>query len=240
MKTIFAVFITVVTVMALILKKEYRMRILMAYAGVLILFSYVYDCLLIGNIVPFYRPVSQTFYQKEFLSEGQYPDSLLPLILKGRTVYVKNDPYTIDEAKAEGKDYLYAYYHGTNLKNYAAFAGAEVVEDETMNETMVNDSLLKEDFERFGSANDMFRYSFMMNDFWEELGNYFTYQWYYYDHLGEISVFVNPSEDGKGEDIADADELVILWDSSHEKEEENIYIMTKAYYEDSVRNAAFD
>ncbi|MCR4738638.1 MAG: hypothetical protein K5886_00090 [Lachnospiraceae bacterium] len=235
MKTVFALSVTIAVILLLLIKKEYRIRIITGYTGILILFNLAYDILLIKNTVPFYRPFSQTYYQKEFAQGGEYPDSLLPLILKGKKIYVKDDPYTIEEAKAEGKDYLYAYYHGVNLVNFAKFSGAEVIKDETMNDSAIPGSLRESDFECLGMANDMFRYTFLMNDFWEELGNYFTYQWYYYDHLDPIFAYANILPDKGGKDVYTSDELVILWDSSHEREEEDIYLMTKEYYDDRIR-----
>ncbi|MCR5108685.1 MAG: hypothetical protein K6B28_11045 [Lachnospiraceae bacterium] len=240
MKFIFVIALTAITVVLLLLKKEYRSKLILGYVLVLILLNIVYDTLFIHIIVPFYRPFSQCFYQTGFLERGEFPDSLLSMLLKDKKVYVKDDKYGIDEAKAEGKDYVYSYYHMVNAVNYAEFSGAEVIKDSTMNGTMVSDERLKNDFEKLGYANDMFRYTFLMNDYVEELGNYFTYFWYYFDHLSDIYAYINTGADSRGEDISEAEELVILWDSSKTKEEENIYVMTKTYYEDNIRNGNLD
>ncbi|MCR4923817.1 MAG: hypothetical protein K5931_07395 [Lachnospiraceae bacterium] len=238
MKLIFVLALTLIAAVLLIIKKEYRKVIFLSYAALMCCFNLIYDLKLSSTIVPFYRPTNQHFYQKEFLEKGEYPDSFLQVLLKDKNVYMKNDRYTIDEAKAEGKDYLYAYYHVVNMVNFADFAGAKVIQDESMNSYFLPKEKIASDFELLGYANDMFRYSFIMNDFLEELGNYFTYYWYYSDYLKEIYAYLNVEKDSKGEDISTAKDLVIWWDSSKDVEEENIYVMTKTYYEENIANGS--
>ncbi len=238
MKVIFVAALTVTACVLLLMKRSYKRQILVAYFCIIAAFSVYYNIKLLPAMpdISFNRPFMQTFYQKAFLNTGEFPDSLLPLILKGKTVYTKNDPMDFEEADAMGKNWLYGYYHVKNAVNYLKLVRAKVECDEGMNGTMVTDLQIREDFHRLGPSNDMFRYSFVCNDFWEELGNAFTYYWYYSTHLSETEVFINIGTDKNGEDINTSKELVMLWDSPMgPKEEENIYIMTKAYYEEMVR-----
>lgn len=227
MKYIAVAVLTIAVVVLLRWKKEYRGYVLTGFVIAMIMLSFVYNVRVLPSIVPFYRPINQTFYQTEFLEKGEYPDSFLPLLLKGKTVYTKDDRVTLDQAVAEGKNFVYAYYHNENAINYMELMEASVIPDAELNDARVSEAQM-EKFADLGYANDMFRYSFLLNDFWEELGNYFTYYWYYSDYLPEIHVYLN------AEGMEEADTLVVLWDGNAENEAENLYIMTEAYYESEV------
>ncbi len=216
------------------IKKEYKNRILIGFSLVMILMSALYNMRLMGKVMPSFHPTNQMFYQTSFIDKGDYPDSLLLQLFKGRTVYVKDDTFLIDEAEGHGKNYLYAYYHAKNMYWFLDMAGAETIRSEDMNDTMINEAQMKDDFVSLGNTNDMFRYCFMYNDIPDEPGNYFTYYWYYYDYLDTIKAYINQTADPSGETVFDADELVILWDAEDGTEEEDIYIMTKAYYDEAV------
>ena len=237
MKVIFVSVVTIIVCALLILKKAYRKQILWGYVLIIVLFSAYYNLRILGTIMSFHRPTLQTFYQEDYLQTGEYPDSLLPLLLEGKTVYTKDDGYAyFEDATIEGKNWLYGFYHKTNTVSYLQFLRANVISDAEMNGTMLSDSQIREEFFQLGPANDMFRYMFVFTPFADELGNAFTYYWYYSDHLSEIDVFCNINKDSNGEDIGTSDELVVLWDSPDGvTEEENFYLMTKAYYEENVR-----
>lgn len=227
MKYIAVAVLTIAVAVLLRWKKEYKGYVLTGFVIAMIFLSFVYNTRVLSSTVPFYRPINQTFYQTEFLEKGEYPDSFLPLLLKGKTVYTKDDRVTLDQAVAEGKNFVYAYYHNENAINYMELMEASVIPDAALNDAGVSEELM-EDFTDLGYANDMFRYTFLCNDFWEELGNYFTYYWYYFEYLPEIHIYLN--EEG----MEEADTLVVLWDGDAENEAENLYIMTKAYYESEV------
>lgn len=216
------------------IKNEYRNRILICFGGVMILMSGLYNVRLLGKLLPFYAPVNQTFYQTQFLENGEYPDSLLAILLKGKTVYTKDEIYQIKDTEPHGKSYLYAYYHSRNIYWFLDFAGASLVRDVDMNDFMLDGELLDKDFNELGITNDMFRYCFMHNDLPDEPGNYFTYYWYFYEYLDTIRAYMNITPDSNGETVFDADELVILWNTVDGTEEEDIYIMTKDYYDKEV------
>ncbi len=237
MKVIFITAVTIIICVLLILKREYRKQLLLAYGLIVICFSAYYNEKLLDTIMTFHRPVFQTFYQMEYPGTGEYPDSLLPLLLSGKKVYTKDDGYKdFEEAEREGRSWLYGFYHMRNTVRYLKFIKAKVEPQKDMNGTMLTGEQIEKDFYNLGPANDMYRYSFLGTDFNDEIGNYFTYYWYYSGHLSEIDVYVNTSPDSKGEDIGTSDELVVLWDSPEApKEEENFYLMTKTYYEENVR-----
>ena len=215
-------------------KSKYRLEIFFGFILIVCAASIYLNITTLKNIVSFYRPYKQAFYQEEFLKEGQFPDALLVNVFKGKKVYTKNDPYYLAMAESEGKSFHYAFYHKANAQNFIEFSGGIVTEDDSMNGTMISADDIISDFEDLGYANDMFRYTFMHNSYDEEMGNYFTYYWYYYEYLKEIHVYVlSNTEYGN---VFDSDELVFLWDSPKDKEEENFYLCTKAYYDAKVRN----
>ncbi len=222
-------------------EKSRRSIILWAYFASLILLNACFTFRFSEKIMPSYRPVSQTFYQKEFLRDGLYPDSLIPLLLSGKTVYMKNDPMDIDTAQGMGKEWLYSYYHAKNSAAYVPFIDGNAVLDQTMNETMLSKEQIEEEFERLGMANDMYRYTFICTPQWDETGSYFYYYWYYSEVLPEFFAYINTEKDSAGEDIGTSEELVLLWDSPMgEAELEDIYLMTRRYYEEKVRFAGVD
>lgn len=216
------------------LKNEYRNRILFCFGAVTILMSGLYNIRTLNRLLSFYRPVNQVFYQPEFLETGDYPDSLLINLFKGKTVYAKNDKYYVPDAEQHGKNFMYAYYHVQSIQFFLESADAELIRDDDMNNISLPAEQRDRDFEVLGNTNDMFRYCFMYNDFTEEAGNYFSYYWYYYEYLKTIRAYMNTGKDANGETIFDADELVVMWNTIDGVEEEDIYIMTKEYYDSEV------
>lgn len=227
MKYIAVAVLTIAAAVLLRWKKEYKGSVLAGYVIAMILLSVVYNMRVLPSTVPFYYPTNQTFYQTEFLEQGEYPDSFLPLLLKDKTVYTKDDRITLDQAVEEGKNFVYAYYHNENAINYMELMEARVIPDAALNNAWVDEAQM-EAFTDLGYANDMFRYTFLCNDFWEELGNYFTYYWYYFEYLPEIHIYLNAVG------MEETDTFVVLWDGDAENEAENLYIMTQAYYESEV------
>ena len=163
MKVIFVSVVTIIVCALLILKKAYRKQILWGYVLIIVLFSAYYNLRILGTIMSFHRPTLQTFYQEDYLQTGEYPDSLLPLLLEGKTVYTKDDGYAyFEDATIEGKNWLYGFYHKTNTVSYLQFLRANVISDAEMNGTMLSDSQIREEFFQLGPANDMFRYMFVL------------------------------------------------------------------------------
>ena len=216
------------------IKREYKNRILLCFGVLIALMSGLYDIRLLGKLLPIYRPLNQTFYQTEFLENGEYPDSLLMLLFKDKKVYVKDEEFLLYQVEEQHKHFLYAYYHAKDVYSFLDYAGASTIRDDKMNGTMIDEDRLAEDFSELGITNDMFRYCFMYNDIQDEPGRYFNYFWYYYELLDTIRAYMNIMPDSKGETVFNADELVILWNTVDGTEEEDIYIMTKDYYDKEV------
>lgn len=216
------------------LKNEYRNRILFCFGAVTILMSGLYNVRTLNRLLQFYRPVNQAFYQPEFLEKGDYPDSLLINLFRDKTVYVKNDKYSVPDAEQHNKHFMYAYYHARSIQFFVQSAGAHYESDNDMNEINLPTELVDRDFEFLGNTNDMFRYCFMYNDFTEEAGNYFNYYWYYYEYLDTVRAYLNTAKDANGETVFDADKLVVMWNTVEGTEIEDIYIMTKEYYDSEV------
>ena len=86
----------------------------------------------------------------------------------------------------------------------------------------------RNDFNDLGIANDMLRYTFLLNKEHSKETKYFWYSWYYYSFAREESYF--PHVYVMMDEVVDADELVAIWD-----EGENLYVMTGDYYENSLK-----
>ena len=214
------------------IKTKYRMHILAAFAVLMILMNGLYNVKLLGKLLPFYRPTNQTFYQTQFLENGEYPDSLLMLMLEGKKVYIKDD--AVSAKDTHGRHWIYGYYHLYNVEWFLKSADAQPVRDAGMNGIILDETRIESDFDELGITNDMFRNSFMYNDIEKEWGNYFYYYWYYYERLGPIRAYMNVNKDSEGKTVFDSDELVLLWNAIDGVEEEDIYIMTKDYYDREV------
>ena len=245
MRYLVVIGMAVVTAVLIRRKREYTGRILACFGVVMIIMNALYNVRLIDKVLPSIRPRNQAFYQPEYLETGEYPDSLLMQLLKGRTIYVKDDVYYISDAERENKNFMYAYYHAKSMYWFLERAEAAYIKDAAMNDRMVDKEVRDSDFTRLGYTNDMFRYCFMYNDMFEEAGNYFNYYWYYYEFLDPISAYICEAADSRGETVFTSDELVILWQPSAgmkdpdagealKPEDEDIYIMTRNYYDTEV------
>lgn len=234
MRAIVTIVLTVIAIICLILKKEYRGIIIGCYVGLMIVFGIFYNYRTIDNIIKFYKPYEQTFYQNEYIENGEYPDALLSVFFGDKTVYTKDDKYFLVLIEKEQKNWLYAYYHRNNPINFMRAMGAEVFDEKEFNYTFISDQNIADDFDNLGVANDMFRYCFMYAEQDEYVWNYFNFYWYYYEYLDDIYVFMETTPDSKGETPFTSDTLMVLWDTPKDHERENMYIMTKTYYDDNV------
>ncbi len=252
------------------MKREYTGRILAGFGAIVIVMGALYNVRLMDKVLPSIRPVNQMFYQPEYLESGVYPDSLLMMLFNGKTVYVKDDFYTVHDTEQEGKSFLYAYYHARNMYWFLERCGAKFIKEASMNDEHVEAAVRESSFTRLGYTNDMFRYCFLYNDLIDEPGNYFNYYWYFYEYLDAVSAYVCNETDSRGETVFTSDELVVIWQPKNEdaqiknmkgaqpqpavppagadrdingeavirsdgREEEDIYIMTRTYYDTEVR-----
>ncbi len=236
MKIIIAAALTLAVFVALHINtlKKKKGIILAAYAFGMILLFVVYNTRTLDHILSFYRPVTQSVYQKEFLEKGEYPDAFLDEFFKGKKVYTPNDQYDTDDGgvgeKANrlseelGYYWLYFYFHSVNMWNYLDLCGADVVKDDALNGII----LTKEQrsyFDDAGAANDMLRYTFGLTPYEDEIGNGFYYYWFYNSYIGPSRVYICT------EDLADTDETVVLWQPVENEESEDYFIMSKSFYD---------
>ena len=232
---VMAVTVLVITLMFLPATKKYRGRILIGFGVCALLLSAAQTLRTASLMLPFYSPREQSFYQKEFADEAMYPDALLQLVVKGRTVYIKDDlddymrenRYTYDNGESfypDGKYWTYIFYHQVNFQEFLEAAGANVVAADEYNSDYIDEEHAA-DFKLAGHTNDMNRYLFPLSERGEEWSNSFYYYWYYSTYLGEMNLYVNT--DG----LSEADEIVILWD---DKENETWYVMSRDYYDEEV------
>ncbi len=216
-------------------KSKYRNRVLLVLGLTVALMSLLYNVRSLKSMLKFFRPVNQAFYQTDFFEEGTYPDSLLVMLFEGKRVYVRDDAYFMGESEKHGKNFNYALYHARNEYYFLEYLNTDLIKDAQMNEEVVTDELLSRDFESLGPVNDMLRYCFLYGDLLYESANYFAYYWYYYEYLDEVRAYICTCSDSKGETVFTSDELVMFWNIYEDREEEDLYIMTRDYYDSVVR-----
>lgn len=215
--------------------KKQRLYILLSFCVFCVILSAAQTFRNVPLILEFFHAKNQTFYQPEFARDGAYPDAILPLMVKGKTVYIKDDldDYIATHKRQEGdmdcyyddgKYWMYTYYHQNNLTDFLEASGANVVAEDKYNNSFIGEEQ-QADFEHLGYSNDLNRYLFPLSKLNEEWSNSFYYYWYYSTELPDSNIYVN------GEGLSDAAELVVLSDDS---ENETWYVMTKDYYDRKV------
>ena len=229
MRHVVVIAVAVVFWLLMLILKQHKEKLLIGGILVMSLISGVYCYTHVENILPSYKPVSQTFYNSKFLKSDEYVDAFLRLFLKGKTVYVKNDRWELDPAMEAGYEWLYAYYHVDNMENYLNSVNAEIVEDESMNDKEITEQQT-ESFERMGYLNDLLRNSMLYTKHDYACGNYFFHLWYYRDVSDTAYMYANV-------DSLSEDELVLIWQSRSEDnvETEDMYLMGKKYYEENIK-----
>ena len=216
-------------------KNEYRNMILLILGLLTVIMSALYNIRNLNSLIEFVHPFDQAFYQKEFFETGKYPDSLLLPLLEGKKVYVKDDVYMMGQPEQHGKTFNYALYHARNAYYLLEYLHTDLIKDADMNDVLVSDELVSREFASLGPINDMQRYCFLYGDLPFESANYFAYYWYYYEFLDEIRAYICTETDSQGETVFTSDDLVILWNTVDGIEEEDLYIMTKDYYDSEFK-----
>lgn len=234
MKFVLAIALMVFTIVALAIPKlkKYRSAVIIIFSLASIALSAMQTIKTADLMLPFYHPMQQSFYQKEFMKEGLYPDAFLQLLVRNKTVYTKDDldDYLANHSKREGdtswfddgKYWMYEFYHQKNATAFLEAAGAKVIASDDYNNTVLTEDNLKS-FEDCGYVNDLYRNLFLLSDLNDEWSNSFFYYWYYATAIGEKRIYMNP------EGLEKETDLVILWD-----EDETLYVMTKTYYDREV------
>ena len=211
--------------------KKRKGVILGLYALGMIMFFAVYNIRTMDHILKFNHPTCQTVYQPKFLDTGEYPDAFLDEFLKGKTVYTPDDAYDTDLADdlsdKLGDYWLYYWYHAVNMWNYLAFDHATVIRDASLNDMVLSDER-KSYYEDMGPANDLMRYTFVLTDIEDEVGNGFYFYWFYNSFIGNSRVYVCPEE------LKDAKELVILWQHEDYHDTDSYYIAAKPFFDEVI------
>lgn len=232
MKIALSLGLTFVVVVLLLIKslKKYRGKIVFFYGcAVAALFAF-YNIRTADLILPFYHPTNQMFYQPEFFEEGLYPDSLLPYLLKGKTIHISD--YGVD---LDGDlNSFYAWVEGRfmmkDMINIFEEFGADV-EISTEDENNVLAERLSLDKSQalcadFGGMNDTFRYAFFHNDLETEFGNGFYYYWFYSSSMKPFNLLIDP------EGIEEAADLYVLKDDN-----DNMVIVSEdVFYREVAEN----
>lgn len=209
-----------------IVKSKYRMHITAGFIAFVVVLNIAYNAIYFNRIFNPKKTINQLVYQEDYLQTGEYPDALLQMIISGKKVYVKNDFKNIWETTEQLHfDWVYTYFHQINPTEYIKHYGAEVVQEDSLNNSVINEDQ-KKDFEFVGYANDMLRNACIFHPDVTEASNYFYHYVFYSEKCGPMSIFVNP--DG----LSETDELVFLWQNVSEDDmTEDFYLMTKDYYD---------
>lgn len=227
MKFLLIVILAIIAMVLAKIKKEYRMHITAGFIVCVIILNVAYNVYAMNSVMPLFRPINQLTYQLRNLDAGEYPDALLPLIVKGKKIHVIDDP-----DKETDHWWPYNRYHYRNAVNYIRFWDGEVISD-LPKDTVISDDVMSE-FTDVGYANDMFRNTF----FWADRGNllysyqeinYFGFYWWYNSQIPAIHIYMIP------EGLAEADEVVWIWQDIEGEPAENTYVMSKDYYEKNIR-----
>lgn len=212
--------------------------LLIALAVVVLGINLLYNFRSLSSIYPLYYQNTQARYMAEFMERGEYADSLLQLLVKGKGVEVhdlgdayEHPVYTYYEEGDPQVKYAVAhdpkYYYGRDyVRFFEAFAGSVSV-DETL--------AAKEDFDfsvfqnaehmtKIGYSNDMARYTFLLNQDEIEQASYFWYDYVYREEAQTMYIYLQ-------NDLSpECTSLVALWDA-----ENDLYIMSREYYDEEVK-----
>lgn len=198
----------------------------------------------LDSTLDFTEHTKQHIYMDEFQQAGMLPDAYIRELIKDKRVIV---PYTVKDYMAYSEtaeedrdsDFKQVYYRENNYVRYfCEYAGeCEVNEGlpkidtvkEMHKEGLINDAA----FTDMGIANDMLRYSFLLNKEATRESSYFWYAWFYHtfssDKGWESRVYIRKDE------VEASRELVALWDRK-----ENLYLMEKDYYDNVIAPACIE
>ena len=235
MKIIIAAGLTLTVLVLLhIPKLKNRKNIILGvYAFGMILFFLTYNIRTLNNNIRFSHPGYQTLYQPEYIETGEFPDAFLDEFIKGKTVYTKDDAYTVSDEIDVNEDHtfdnydnywLYYYYHAKNMWSYLELNKAKIIKDKGLNDVILSDDQ-KTYYEDIGPANDMLRYTFSLTPYKGEWGNAFYYYWFYNTFIGDSRIYLCP------EDLKNETELVILWQHTDQHDTESYYISSKKFFD---------
>lgn len=221
----------IATFVCLFLSDSIKHIFIIIITGLFLILSLYADLQGVSDL-QFYQTTNQSIYQPEFYAQQINPDAYIRELIRDKTVIV---PYEVklysayDTKKEEDRNESFSnrYFRETNYVRYfKEYARSCEVDEELPDIDMVyenQDYLGNSDFVSFGCANDMLRYSFLLNRETEKEMSYFWYSWFYYSFAVEKEWYANINIQADGIDTADR--LVAVWDKR-----ENLYLMSEEYY----------
>lgn len=226
MKIALAIIVTIFALIGITVKplRAHRGKIMAAYAVMVIFLFAFYNYRTKELILPFYKHNNQMFYQSRFADTGEYPDALLPYVLKGKTIVIPNIVKWDDSIKETYDFWQNGDMINMNLYNIFTESGARVEFGDYI--YLLDKERQEKDMTRLGFLNDTFRYSYFYNDLESEYGNGFYYYWFYGANAVPFEIAL--CEDG----FVDADTLYVLFD-----ENGSLNLVSQAYYDKEVANA---
>lgn len=217
-------------------KKEYGYVLLIGVLLVLILVNAAFSYRDLTRLVPMTTTCNQLPYQIGYPEEGAYPGAILPLMVSGKTVYTKNDiahyEFDMSDPVAPWENVLYKIYYGLNARNLLSGMGANVIPDKSLNDVVVT-AEIREKCVDLGFSNDLYRYSFAVNDISEEYGNYFHYYFLYSEHAPPMHIFLGANDPASFAPLGE-ESLVAIWQKIEGSAGEDLYILSMDFYEKEV------
>lgn len=234
MKHLIILILAIATIIAIRVFSQYKTRIVIAFLAGITIVSAVVTFMNTDRLMDLIRPVNQLFYQPDFFEKDMYPDAIFPLMLRGKTIYTKDDikTYEYDMTGPPTWEYeLEWIHHGINSENLFKVFGANPIRDASLNDVVLTDKI-KNDFERLGPSNDMYRASSAVSYFTEEYGNYFHHTYMYSsEHAIPLSIYLHVEDDGSLVNDSGTD-LVAIWEEIPGLYGENLYIMSRDYFDE--------
>ena len=215
----------------------FRMIWMGVYAIAFIASSIYYNEVHLPDELPMRSVTDQHIYQKEDEADGRLPDAYLRELIRYKKIRVPYEirPYSyynpIEDEEERGAGFVADYYIEENYARYFKEYSAGITVDESLPKTDQVAQLMgagtPEGFSDLGIANDMLRYTFMLNKENSKETRYFWYSWYYYSFADDEDHFPRIYVDKAG--CEGSDELVAIWDKG-----ENLYIMGAEDYEKRI------
>lgn len=199
--------------------------------------SLIYNNEKLTQIFPVRLFTDQHIYQEEDYASKERPDAYLRELIRYKSVYIPYDVQLysyynpIKDENERGSGFVRRYYTENNYTRYFKEYSKACTTDGTLPSTEEVGAVMdtrRSNFSDLGIANDMLRYSFLLNKEHSKETKYFWYSWYYYSFAREESYF--PHVYVRMDEAKDADELVAFWDDS-----ENLYVMPRNIYENSFK-----
>lgn len=198
----------------------------------------------LGKLLPMSMTTNQMIYQKLNEEEKSLPDAYIRDLIKDKTIVVRNDIKTYDQYDDEededlrGNNFKRKYFVDNNYVRYfnEYAVGTEI--DESLPGYYLLTAFLTEykdehadEITELGYANDLLRYSFLLNREGIQESAYFWYAWYYYTFAEEKSRFARIRLIDK-EGCESSEKLVAIWDYK-----DRLFLMPDSYYKNELKPA---